>query len=120
MDCVRLTFFFSALLDNLTTSIVMVSLLRKLIDDRQTRWLFAGMVVIAANAGGAWSPLAMSPRQCFGSEGQLTTTTIVGNLILPSIVCLLVPLGLLSFRLGGDIERPKAEVDDELGPHHTV
>ena len=60
-----LTFFFSALLDNLTTSIVMVSLLRKLIDDRQTRWLFAGMVVIAANAGGAWSPI-----------GDVTTTML--------------------------------------------
>ena len=54
-----LTFFFSALLDNLTTSIVMVSLLRKLIDDRQTRWLFAGMVVVAANAGGRGRPSGM-------------------------------------------------------------
>ena len=52
-----LTFFFSAVLDNLTTSIVMVSLLRKLIDDKETRWMFAGIVIIAANAGGAWSPI---------------------------------------------------------------
>ena len=111
-----LTFFFSALLDNLTTSIVMVSLLRKLIDDRQTRWLFAGMVVIAANAGGAWSPIGDVTTTMLWIGGQLTTTTIVGNLILPSIVCLLVPLGLLSFRLGGDIERPKAEVDENRDP----
>ncbi|MEE2919374.1 MAG: sodium:proton antiporter NhaD, partial [Bacteroidota bacterium] len=111
-----LTFFFSALLDNLTTSIVMVSLLRKLIDDRQTRWLFAGMVVIAANAGGAWSPIGDVTTTMLWIGGQLTTTTIVGNLILPSIVCLLVPLGLLSFRLGGDIERPKAEVDENWDP----
>ena len=111
-----LTFFFSALLDNLTTSIVMVSLLRKLIDDRQTRWLFAGMVVIAANAGGAWSPIGDVTTTMLWIGGQLTTTTIVGNLILPSIVCLLVPLGLLSFRLNGDIERPQADEDEGWDP----
>ena len=111
-----LTFFFSALLDNLTTSIVMVSLLRKLIDDRQTRWLFAGMVVIAANAGGAWSPIGDVTTTMLWIGGQLTTTTIVGNLILPSIACLLVPLALLSFRLNGEIERPQAEADDEWDP----
>ena len=111
-----LTFFFSALLDNLTTSIVMVSLLRKLIDDRQTRWLFAGMVVIAANAGGAWSPIGDVTTTMLWIGGQLTTPTIVGNLILPSIACLLVPLALLSFRLNGDIERPQAEADEEWDP----
>ena len=111
-----LTFFFSALLDNLTTSIVMVSLLRKLIDDRQSRWLFAGMVVIAANAGGAWSPIGDVTTTMLWIGGQLTTTTIVGNLILPSIACLLVPLTLLSFRLNGDIERPQAEADEEWDP----
>ena len=111
-----LTFFFSALLDNLTTSIVMVSLLRKLIDDRQTRWLFAGMVVIAANAGGAWSPIGDVTTTMLWIGGQLTTPTIVGNLILPSIACLLVPLALLSFRLNGDIERPQAEADQEWDP----
>ena len=111
-----LTFFFSALLDNLTTSIVMVSLLRKLIDDRQTRWLFAGMVVIAANAGGAWSPIGDVTTTMLWIGGQLTTTTIVGNLILPSIACLLVPLALLSFRLSGDIERPQAEADEGWDP----
>ena len=111
-----LTFFFSALLDNLTTSIVMVSLLRKLIDDRQTRWFFAGMVVIAANAGGAWSPIGDVTTTMLWIGGQLTTTTIVGNLILPSIACLLVPLALLSFRLNGEIERPQAEADDEWDP----
>ena len=104
-----LTFFFSALLDNLTTSIVMVSLLRKLIDDRQTRWLFAGMVVVAANAGGAWSPIGDVTTTMLWIGGQLTTGTIIANLILPSIVCLLVPLSLLSFRLNGDIDRPAKE-----------
>jgi Na+/H+ antiporter NhaD/arsenite permease-like protein len=111
-----LTFFFSALLDNLTTSIVMVSLLRKLIDDRQTRWLFAGMVVVSANAGGAWSPIGDVTTTMLWIGGQLTTGTIVANLILPSIVCLLVPLSLLSFRLNGDIERPVQEKEEEWDP----
>ena len=111
-----LTFFFSALLDNLTTSIVMVSLLRKLIDDRQTRWLFAGMVVVAANAGGAWSPIGDVTTTMLWIGGQLTTSTIITNLIVPSIVCLLVPLGLLSFRLSGDVARPEAEAEEEWDP----
>jgi Na+/H+ antiporter NhaD/arsenite permease-like protein len=63
-----LTFFFSAALDNLTTTIVMISLLRKLIEDKETRWFYVGMVVVAANAGGAWSPIGDVPRQCFGLE----------------------------------------------------
>jgi len=111
-----LTFFFSALLDNLTTSIVMVSLLRKLIDDRQTRWLFAGMVVIAANAGGAWSPIGDVTTTMLWIGGQLGTSTIITHLILPSIVCLLVPLGILSLRLKGEIERPAAEEDEQWDP----
>lgn len=111
-----LTFFFSALLDNLTTSIVMVSLLRKLIDDRQTRWLFAGMVVISANAGGAWSPIGDVTTTMLWIGGQLGTSTIITHLILPSIVCLLVPLGILSLRLKGEIERPAAEEDEQWDP----
>ena len=108
-----LTFFFSALLDNLTTSIVMVSLLRKLVDDRQTRWLFAGMVVISANAGGAWSPIGDVTTTMLWIGGQLSTGVIVSNLLLPSIVCLLVPLGLLSLRLKGEVERPSGQQESE-------
>ena len=108
-----LTFFFSALLDNLTTSIVMVSLLRKLINDLQTRWLFAGMVVIAANAGGAWSPIGDVTTTMLWIGGQLTTSTIITNLILPSVVCLLVPLFALSFRLQGEIDRPASDEEEE-------
>ena len=111
-----LTFFFSALLDNLTTSIVMVSLLRKLISDRQTRWLFAGMVVIAANAGGAWSPIGDVTTTMLWIGGQLTTSTIITNLILPSVVCLLVPLFALSFRLQGEIDRPASDEEEEWDP----
>lgn len=111
-----LTFFFSALLDNLTTSIVMVSLLRKLIDDRETRWLFAGMVVIAANAGGAWSPIGDVTTTMLWIGGQLSTGVIVKHLILPSMVCLVVPLAWMSARMKGEVSRPEEARDEGWDP----
>jgi Na+/H+ antiporter NhaD/arsenite permease-like protein len=99
-----ITFFLSAALDNLTTTIVMVSLLRKLIGDRETRLLFTGMVVIAANAGGAWSPLGDVTTTMLWIGGQVTAGNIIRILFIPSLVCLVVPLALLSLRLKGKIE----------------
>ena len=107
-----LTFFFSAALDNLTTTIVMVSLLRKLIDDKYERWFFAGIVVVAANAGGAWSPIGDVTTTMLWIGGQLTTMTIIKTLIVPSIVAMMVPLSVLSFTMKGDIVRP-VEVGNE-------
>lgn len=107
-----LTFFFSAALDNLTTTIVMVSLLRKLIDDKYERWFFAGIVVVAANAGGAWSPIGDVTTTMLWIGGQLTTMTIIKTLIVPSIVAMMVPLTVLSFTMKGDIVRP-VEVGNE-------
>lgn len=101
-----LTFFLSAALDNLTTTIVMISLLRKLIADQQERWVYAGVVVIAANAGGAWSPIGDVTTTMLWIGNQITTLAIVKQLILPSLVCLLVPLLWLSLRLKGEVERP--------------
>jgi Na+/H+ antiporter NhaD/arsenite permease-like protein len=99
-----LTFFLSAALDNLTTSIVMISLLRKLIPDQPTRWLFAGIVVIAANAGGAWSPIGDVTTTMLWIGGQITSGSMITQLIIPSLICLLVPLTILSIQLKGDIE----------------
>ena len=107
-----LTFFFSAALDNLTTTIVMVSLLRKLIDDKYERWFFAGIVVVAANAGGAWSPIGDVTTTMLWIGGQLTTMTIIKTLIIPSIVAMIVPLTVLTFTLKGEIVRP-LEVGNE-------
>ena len=107
-----LTFFFSAALDNLTTTIVMVSLLRKLIDDKYERWFFAGIVVVAANAGGAWSPIGDVTTTMLWIGGQLTTMTIIKTLIVPSIVAMIVPLTVLSFTMKGEIVRP-VEVGNE-------
>ena len=108
-----LTFFFSAVLDNLTTTIVMVSLLRKLIDDRNTRLYFVGMVIIAANSGGAWSPIGDVTTTMLWIGGQLTTFTIVKALFLPSLVTLLVPLFIMSFMMKGEITKPIFYDEDE-------
>ena len=101
-----LTFFFSAILDNLTTSIVMVSLLRKLIKSTRGRMLYAGMVVIAANAGGAWSPIGDVTTTMLWIQNKITTLSIIERLILPSLVCLILPLSLLTWRLKGRFIRP--------------
>ncbi|HEY8367349.1 MAG TPA: sodium:proton antiporter NhaD [Bacteroidia bacterium] len=102
-----LTFFLSAILDNLTTTIVMVSLIRKLIEDQHKRWFYAGIIVIAANSGGAWSPIGDVTTTMLWIDGQITESNIVLELILPSIIALLIPLFILSFTLKGDLKRPK-------------
>lgn len=99
-----ITFFLSAVLDNLTTTIVIVSLLRKLIADKEQRLFFVGMTVVAANAGGAWSPLGDVTTTMLWIGGQVTATNIILQLILPSIACLLVPLAVVSMRLKGNIQ----------------
>lgn len=102
-----LTFFMSATLDNLTTTIVLIALLRKLIADQKERWLYASMVVLAANAGGAWSPIGDVTTIMLWIGGQVTTVNIILMVFLPSLVTMVVPVVILSFYLKGDIERPK-------------
>lgn len=101
-----ITFFLSAVLDNLTTAIVMATLLKKMVKNRDDLWLFAGMVVISANAGGAWSPIGDVTTIMLWVGGQVTAMNIIKEVFLPSVVCLLVPLVLLTFRLKGNIESP--------------
>jgi Na+/H+ antiporter NhaD/arsenite permease-like protein len=113
-----LTFFLSAVLDNLTTAIVMVSLLRKLIDDRETRWIYGGMVIIAANAGGAWSPIGDVTTTMLWIGGQITTGATISHLFLPSFLALLAPLVFLTFKLKGEVSRPT--VSTEKGHEPTT
>ncbi len=108
-----LTFFMSAALDNLTTTIVMVALLRKLISDKETRWFFASMVVLAANAGGAWSPIGDVTTIMLWIGGQVTTANIILMVILPSIITMVIPLILLSFTMKGDVSRPQLDSNDD-------
>lgn len=103
------TFFMSAALDNLTTAIVMATLLRKLISNKKDLWLFAGIVIIAANAGGAWSPIGDVTTIMLWIGGQVTAANIVLKLLIPSVICLIVPLSIMAFRLKGNIESPKID-----------
>jgi Na+/H+ antiporter NhaD/arsenite permease-like protein len=104
-----ITFFLSAILDNLTTTIVMVSMLRKIIGDQQMRLFFAGMVVIAANAGGAWSPMGDVTTTMLWIGGQITALNIMLKVFLPAVICLLVPVLIISRQLKGKIEPPASE-----------
>jgi Na+/H+ antiporter NhaD/arsenite permease-like protein len=97
------TFFLSALLDNLTTAIVMVSLVRKLVPNKNMRMFFAGMIVIAANAGGAWSPIGDVTTTMLWIGGQISAVNIIKTLLLPSIVCMIIPLIYLQFTLKGEL-----------------
>jgi Na+/H+ antiporter NhaD/arsenite permease-like protein len=104
-----LAFFLSAILDNLTTTIVLVSLLSKLISEKKIRMLFIGMVVIAANAGGAWSPIGDVTTTMLWIGGQVSASNLVLQLFIPSMVSLLVPLIIVSFMLKGNSERPRVD-----------
>jgi Na+/H+ antiporter NhaD/arsenite permease-like protein len=96
-------FFLSAVFDNLTTTIVMVSLIRKLIPDKEMRLFFAGMIVISANAGGAWSPIGDVTTTMLWIGGQISAVSIMQSIIIPSIVCAVVPLIYLTFTLKGTL-----------------
>ncbi|MBK9285817.1 MAG: sodium:proton antiporter NhaD [Sphingobacteriaceae bacterium] len=100
-----LSFFLSAVLDNLTTTIVMVSLIRKLLTDRKDRLLFIGMLIISANAGGAWTPIGDVTTTMLWIGGQITSATTIKTLLIPSLVCMLVPLILVSINLKGSVVR---------------
>lgn len=102
-----LTFFMSAVLDNLTTSIVMCALLRKLVADKNTRWFFAGMVILAANAGGAWSPIGDVTTIMLWIKGNITAGNIILETIIPSLVSLLVPVAIIGMTMKGKLERPE-------------
>ena len=102
-----ITFFFSAVLDNLTTAIVMAALLPKIIKGKKDLWMFAGMIILSANAGGAWSPIGDVTTIMLWIGGQVSAGNIVVSVIIPSIVCAIVPLIYLSLKLKGDITRPE-------------
>jgi Na+/H+ antiporter NhaD/arsenite permease-like protein len=102
------TFFLSAVLDNLTTTIVMISLTKKLIDNHEDRLFFAGMIVVAANAGGAWSPIGDVTTTMLWIGGQITTLAIMEGVFLAALVNLAVPLLVTSYVLRGKVVSPPA------------
>jgi Na+/H+ antiporter NhaD/arsenite permease-like protein len=102
------TFFLSAVLDNLTTTIIMVSLMRKLHRNADDRLLFAGIIIIAANAGGAWSPIGDVTTTMLWIGGQITPLPLIKSLFLPSLANVLVPLLVMHFWLRGKPVLPLA------------
>lgn len=110
-----MTFFMSSVLDNLTTTIVMISLLRKLVGDRETRLFFAGMVVIAANSGGAWTVIGDVTTTMLWIKEKISPVHTMIWVFLPSVASLLVPLIGVSLRMRGEVEAPQAVT--EPGEH---
>ena len=108
------TFFLSAILDNLTTTIVMVSLMKKLLDRREDRLFFAGMIIIAANAGGAWTPIGDVTTTMLWIGGQITSVEIMKGLLIPSLVNLLIPLALTASVLRGKQVLAPVAANDEV------
>jgi len=106
-----ITFFLSSVLDNLTTAIVMVSVLRKLIRAPELRKLFAGVVIIAANAGGAWSPIGDVTTTMLWIGGQITPLNIMKTLLIPSLISLIIPLIYLTFKLNRSVKDELIEAD---------
>ena len=98
-----IAFFLSAVLDNLTTTIVMIMLLRKLINNQQERWIYASMVVIAANTGGAWSPIGDVTTIMLWVNGNVTTAALMTYVFLPSVIALIIPLVFATRKLNGEL-----------------
>lgn len=110
---VFMTFFLSAILDNLTTSIVMIMVLHKLVAERSDRLIYAGMVVIAANSGGAFSPIGDVTTIMLWNVGTVTSTGVITEIFVPSLVSMVIPAFILQYSLKGKLEMPENDGDAE-------
>lgn len=108
-----ITFLLSPVLDNLTTTIVMISVVRKLVGSTEDRLRFTGMIVIASNAGGAWSPIGDVTTTMLWIGGQITAFNIIKTLFLPSLVCVGVPLAILSVKMRGKIRPATINIEEK-------
>jgi NhaD family Na+/H+ antiporter len=111
-----ITFFLSSILDNLTTAIVMVAMLRKIVKFQNLRMIYAGIVITAANAGGAWSPIGDVTTTMLWIGGQITASAIISKLFLPSLISLLIPLFYFSFSLKNE---QLVEVETDIKQDHS-
>lgn len=109
-----LAFILSAIIDNLTATIVLITILQKIIGDKTTRLWFAGMIVIAANAGGAWSPIGDVTTTMLWVGGKVTTGALIQHLVIPSLICMIIPVFVASM-----LPAFKGEIDGELGSSKT-
>jgi len=115
-----MTFLLSAILDNLTTSIVMIMILRKLVDDKKDRLIYAALVVIAANSGGAFSPIGDVTTIMLWNKGVITAAGVITEIFIPSLVSMVIPAVILSLSLKGNLviqqETAMVEESDALSP----
>ena len=109
-------FFFSAVLDNLTAAIVMGALLSKIMKEKNDLWFFGGMIIIAANAGGAWSPIGDVTTIMLWIKGKVSAINIIQSTILPSVICMLIPLLYVSLKLKGNVStnNNSTQSDDDV------
>jgi Na+/H+ antiporter NhaD/arsenite permease-like protein len=116
-----LAFFLSAVLDNLTTSIVMMSLVRRLVNEREDRMVYGGVVILAANAGGAWSPIGDVTTTMLWVSDRITTLGVLRTVFIPALVSIVVPMIWLGWKMKGDVQhaaagpKPAFEVSEALG-----
>ncbi len=111
-----LSFFMSSVLDNLTTTIVMISLVKKLVTRAENRLIYAGIIIIAANAGGAWTVIGDVTTTMLWISQKISVTTVMVRLFIPSVVCLLIPLLIASWGMRGEVLRPDDEPGTEIQP----
>lgn len=111
-----ITFFMSAALDNMTTTIIMVMLLRRIIADQKERWIYAGLIVIAANSGGAWSPIGDVTTIMLWMRGNVTAGALIGSLIVPCIVSVIIPTAIATRYVKNEDTAPvdPGELESEL------
>ncbi|MCH5309076.1 MAG: sodium:proton antiporter NhaD [Prevotella sp.] len=110
-----MTFFLSAILDNLTTSIVMIMVLRKLVQAREERLIYAALVIISANSGGAFSPIGDVTTIMLWIKGVITTQGVITEIFVPSLVSMLVPAFILQYSLNGKFEQEQHIASAEVG-----
>lgn len=115
---VFMTFFLSAVLDNLTTSIVMIMVLRKLVANKEERMLYAGMVILAANSGGAFSPIGDVTTIMLWIKGNITTAGVISELFIPSLLSVIVPAFVLQFRMKGELQVQPDEASADTATYH--
>ena len=101
-----LTFILSAILDNLTTSIVMIMILRKLVTERNDRLIYASLVIIAANSGGAFSPIGDVTTIMLWNKGLITAVGVISEILVPSLVSMVIPAFILQYHLKGELQMP--------------
>ncbi len=110
---VFMTFFLSSILDNLTTSIVMIMVLNKLVGERADRMIYASLVVIAANSGGAFSPIGDVTTIMLWNAGSVTSTGVITEIFVPSLISMVIPAFIMQFSLKGKLVMPEKEVETE-------